>query len=75
MQRISLRISLASGLLSILTMYLLAAQPTLRLWGAVIGFGFAQVLTLALNLLALVRTAPGALSGSTSAPEPPCACE
>ena len=75
MQQISLHISLASSLLSILTMYLLAAQPALRLWGAVIGFGFAQVLTLALNLLALVRTAPGALSGSTSAPEPPCACE
>jgi len=53
LQGTSLRISLASGLLSILMMYILAAQPQLQLYGVLIAMAAAQVLTLALSLRAL----------------------
>ena len=70
MQRVSLRISLICGLLSVLAMYALAALPALRLWGAVMGFGAAQVLTLALNLLAL-RHADGSRPTPPAMPDAP----
>lgn len=70
MQRVSLRISLICGLLSVLAMYALTALPALRLWGAVMGFGAAQVLTLALNLLAL-RHADGSRPTPPAMPDAP----
>ena len=53
LQRRSLRISLASSLLSLLLMYILAARPSLRLLGAVIGMAGGQLLTLLMNLRVL----------------------
>lgn len=53
MQRMSLRISLVSSLLSVLTACLLAALPAVRLWGAVAGIAAAQLVTLGGSLLAL----------------------
>ena len=55
LQGTSLRIALLSNLLSILTMYVLAAQPALRLWGVIIAFAAAQSVTLALSLRALMK--------------------
>lgn len=49
----SLRIALFSNLLSLLLMYVLAALPQLRLWGAVIAMAAGNLLTLGLNLRAL----------------------
>lgn len=54
LQRTSLRIALLSGFLSVLTMYILAAQPALRLWGVVIAMAAAQAVTLILSLRALL---------------------
>lgn len=55
LQGTSLRITLLSSFLSILTMYVLAAQPALRLWGVIIAFAGSQVVTLILSLRALLR--------------------
>lgn len=55
LQGTSLRITLAAGLLSVLAMYVLAAQPTLQLYGAMIAMAASQVLTLALSLRSLLR--------------------
>ena len=55
LQGTSLRISLFSNLLSVLLMYVLAAQPQLRLYGAIIAMAAAQVMTLCLSLRALHR--------------------
>ena len=49
----SLRIALGANLLSVLLMYVLAAQPALQLWGAVIAMAAAQAVTLGLSLRAL----------------------
>ena len=54
LQRHSLRISLASNLLSLLLMVVLAARPSLRLWGAILGMAGGQLLTLLLNLCTLL---------------------
>lgn len=53
LQGTSLRIALCANLLSVLLMYVLAAQPALQLWGAVIATATAQAVTLALSLRAL----------------------
>ncbi|MBR5560348.1 MAG: oligosaccharide flippase family protein [Clostridia bacterium] len=55
LQKTSLHIALLSSLISILTMYVLAAQPALRIWGVIIAFAAAQVVTLALSLRTLLR--------------------
>ncbi|MDO5299228.1 MAG: oligosaccharide flippase family protein [Clostridia bacterium] len=55
LQSASLRISLVSSLLSVLLMYLLAALPALRLWGAILAMACAQLLTLALSGRALLH--------------------
>lgn len=55
LQGTSLRITLFSNLLSVLLMYVLAAQPQLRLYGAIIAMAAAQVMTLCLSLRALHR--------------------
>jgi len=51
----SLRISLAANLLSVLLMYVLAALPQLRLYGAIIAIAAAQALSLSFSLRALLR--------------------
>ena len=53
LQGMSLRIALGANLLSVLLMYVLAAQPALQLWGAVIAMAAAQAVTLGLSLRAL----------------------
>lgn len=53
LQGTSLRISLFANLVSILMLYVLAAQPQLRLYGAIIAMAAAQVLSLILSLRAL----------------------
>lgn len=53
LQGTSLRIALFANLLSVLLMYILAAQPALQLWGAVIAMAAVQAVTLALSLRAL----------------------
>ena len=53
LQRRSLRISLASGFLSVLLVHGLAAQPQLRLYGAILAVAAGHLLTLCLNLRAL----------------------
>jgi len=53
----SLRISLLSNFLSILLLYPLAAQPSLRLWGVIIAMAAAQVLTLLCSLRTLLLAA------------------
>lgn len=53
LQSTSLRIALCANLLSVLLMYLLAAQPALQLWGAIAAMAVSQLLTLALSLRAL----------------------
>lgn len=53
LQGTSLRIALCANLLSVLLMYLLAAQPALQLWGAIAAMAVSQLLTLALSLRAL----------------------
>ena len=50
LQGASLRISLATNLLSVLMVYALAAMPGVRLWGAVAAMACAHLLTLALNM-------------------------
>lgn len=52
-QNTSLRIALFSNLLAVLLMYLLAAQPALRLGGVLLAMAAAQAVTLALGLCAL----------------------
>ena len=49
----SLRASLKANLISVLLMYALAAQPTFRLYGAVIAMAAGQLLTLFMSLHAL----------------------
>jgi len=56
LQGTSLRISIGANLLSTLMMYLLASQPSLRLWGAIIAMAAAQAVTLVFNLRALLRS-------------------
>jgi len=53
LQNASLRIAVASNLVSVVLSYLLAAQAQLRLWGAIIAMAAAQALTLLLSLRAL----------------------
>ncbi|MBP3656428.1 MAG: oligosaccharide flippase family protein [Clostridia bacterium] len=55
LQSQSLRISLAAGMLSLMTSYALAANPSVRLWGAIAGMAAGQLLTLAMNLTILRR--------------------
>lgn len=56
LQRQSLRISLLSGLISVLATYVLAAMPALRLYGALIAMGISQLLTLILSSAVLKQT-------------------
>ena len=49
----SLQISLLTSLLSVLLTYILAVQPQLRLYGAIIAMAAAQALSLSLSLRAL----------------------
>lgn len=53
----SLRIALFTNLLSVLMMYLLAAEPSLRLWGVIAAMAAAQIASLCLSLRALLRAA------------------
>ena len=57
LQGISLRISIGANLLSTLLMYVLAAMPSLRLWGVIIAMAAAQILTLVLSLRVLLQAA------------------
>ena len=57
LQGTSLRISLLSGFLSVPLMFILAAQPSLQLYGVMIAMAAAQLLTLILNLRALLQEA------------------
>lgn len=57
LQGTSLRISLLTGFLSVLLMFILAAQPSLQLYGVMIAMAAAQLLTLILNLRALLQEA------------------
>ena len=54
LQGASLKISLASGLLGVLTVQFLV--PVIGLWGAVVSLGAVQGLTLLLSLLVLRRS-------------------
>jgi len=56
LQSRSLRISLLSGLVSVLATYVLAAQPAIRLWGALIAMALSQLVTLILSAFALKQT-------------------
>lgn len=56
LQGTSFRISIASGLLSFLLMFMLAAQPGLQLYGVIMAMALAQLLTLILSLRAVFRT-------------------
>lgn len=56
LQGTSLRISIGANLLSTLLMYVLASQPSLRLWGVIIAMSAAQAVTLYLSLRALLRS-------------------
>ncbi|MBR5303067.1 MAG: oligosaccharide flippase family protein [Clostridia bacterium] len=53
LQSISLRIAVGANLLSTLMIYVLAAQPALRLWGVIAAMTTAQAATLVLSLRAL----------------------
>ena len=53
LQAKSLRISLFSGLISLLTGYVLTAIPQLRLWGAVIALAAGQLVSLSCSAAAL----------------------
>ena len=55
LQSTSLRIALLSGFTAVLLMYLLAAQPQLGLYGALIAMGVSQLITLLCSLRALMR--------------------
>ena len=55
LQSASLRIALATNLLSVLTVYVLAAMPGVRLWGAIAATAAAHLITLALNMLFIRR--------------------
>ena len=55
LQRKSLRISLSANLTALLTTYVLAAQPSLRLTGAAIGMAAGQLVSTGLSLRALRR--------------------
>ena len=56
LQRAVLRITLVSGVVGVILNYLLVAQPSLRLWGAVISLTTAQLLALLLSARTLLRT-------------------
>jgi hypothetical protein len=56
LQGTSLRISLGANLLSTLLMYILAAQPDIRLWGVIIAMTAAQAVTLGFSLRALLHS-------------------
>lgn len=56
LQGTSLHISIGTNLLSTVMMYVLASQPSFRLWGAIIAIAAAQAVTLCLSLRALLRT-------------------
>ena len=55
LQGASLRISLLTSFISVLTVYVLAAMPGVRLWGAIAATAIAHLLTLALNLICIHR--------------------
>ena len=55
LQGTSLKIAIAANLLSTLMTYVLAAQPSLQLWGVIIAMAAAQAMTLALSLRALLH--------------------
>jgi len=57
LQSTSLRISLAANFLSVLLMFVLAAQPQLQLYGVMIAMAGAQLLTLSLSIRALYQSA------------------
>ena len=50
LQGASLRIALATNLLSVLTVYVLAAMPAVHIWGAIAATALAHLITLALNM-------------------------
>lgn len=54
LQRMSLRISLATSLICVLLSYWLCALPGMRLWGALLAMGATQLLTLLCNLRAVL---------------------
>lgn len=56
LQSRSLRISLLSGFVSVLATYVLAAQPAIRLWGALIAMALSQLITLILSAASLKQT-------------------
>lgn len=64
LQSASLRISLLSSLTGVLLTYVLAAQPALRLWGAIIAMAASQLLTLALSLRALKSAVASPVPGA-----------
>ena len=55
LQTVSLRISIVSNLLGTVMMYVLCANATIRLWGAIAAIAAAQAVTLVLSLRALMR--------------------
>lgn len=52
----SLRIAISANLVSTLLMYILAAQPSLRLWGVIAAMTAAQAVTLGFSLRALLHS-------------------
>lgn len=54
LQGTSLRISIGANLVSTLLMYILAAHPSLRLWGVIAAMTAAQAVTLGFSLRALL---------------------
>jgi O-antigen/teichoic acid export membrane protein len=56
LQGASLRISLFSSLISVLLTYVLAAQPALRLYGALAALAASLLITLVLSLKTLKQT-------------------
>ncbi|MBQ4266434.1 MAG: oligosaccharide flippase family protein [Clostridia bacterium] len=55
LQRISLRIALFANLLSTMLTFVLASQPSLRLWGVIMAIAAAQLTTLFASLRALMQ--------------------
>lgn len=58
LQSTSLRISIGANLLGTLLTYMLASQPTLRLWGVILAMACAQAATLGFSLRTLLRSIP-----------------
>ena len=55
LQRAVLRITLLCGVIGVVLNYLLVAQPSLRLWGAVISLTLTQLLALLLSAHTLLH--------------------